>query len=137
MPYTSVEDTHGIEVFLTYYDEGATFYEQEKWTRSTQFMIDSDTVLNKEYVRLDNIEYGTPRIYFKLGDVGKEIRAGTIIQMNVLKSNATKGVMTVLPSPVGLDAEVLSYDLVISGAEEETSTTLPSTTSDDISRTAV
>lgn len=119
LPYTSVEDTHGIEVFLTYYDEGATFYEQEKWTRSTQFMIDSDTVLNKEYVRLDNIEYGTPRIYFKLGDVGKEIRAGTIVQMNVLKSNATKGAMTEMPKPVGLDAEVLSYDLVISGAEEE------------------
>ena len=120
IPYTNVEDTHGIEVFLTYYDENAMLYEQEKWARSTQFMIDSDTVLNKEYVRLDNIDYGTPRIYFKLGDVGKEIRSGTIVQMNVLKSNGINGAMVEEPKPTELDAKVISYDLIISGAEEET-----------------
>ena len=120
LSYTNVEDTYGIEVFLTYYDENATFCEQEKWSRSTQFMIDSDTVLNKEYVRLDNIEYGTPRIYFKLGDVGKEIRSGSIVQMNVLKSNGINGAMVEEPKPTELDVTVISYDLIVSGAEEET-----------------
>lgn len=119
IPYTNVEDTHGLEVFLTYYDAEAKFFEQEVWTRSKQFMIDSDVLLNKEYIRLDDVEYGTPRIHFKLGDVGKELRAGTIVQVNVLTSSGASGEMTGMPGALDLDVDILSYKLIISGTGEE------------------
>jgi len=118
VPFTNVEE-NGIEVYLTYYDEFAAFHNQELWQRSKTFMIDKDTVLNKEYVRLDNIDYNTPRLYFKLGDVGKEIRVGTIVQMNILRSNGAKGQMIELPNPSELDAQVLDFAVVLDGAAEE------------------
>lgn len=118
IPFTDIED-NGLEVFLTYYDEFGNFYNQELWTRSKSFIIDSDIVLNKEYVRLDNIDYNMPRIYFKLGDVGKELRVGTLIQINALQSSGSQGKLTDIPKPVELDAQVLNYNLVLQGADEE------------------
>lgn len=117
IPFTDVEE-NSIEVFLTYYDEDANFYDNEEWTKSDQFMIDADTVLNKQFVRLDNIEYRTPRIYFKLGDVGQELRSGTIINMNIIVSSGTSGAMTEMPS-TSLTGEVIDYTLNIQGTAEE------------------
>lgn len=118
IPFTNVEE-NGIEVFLTYYDENASFFEQEQWTRTKQFMIDKDTVLEREFIRLDLIDYKTPRIYFKLGDVGYELRTGTIIQMNILVSSGVNGEMLELPVPSTLDATAIEYTLKIQGADEE------------------
>lgn len=118
IPFTDIEDT-GLEVFLTYYDELGNFHNQELWERSKSFMIDSDMVLNKEYVRLDNINYKTPRIYFKLGDVGKELRIGTFVQINALQSSGSQGKLIEIPKPIELDAEVLDYKLILQGADEE------------------
>lgn len=119
IPYTDVEDD-GIEMFLTYYDEDGQLRDEEVWTRSKQFMIDADTVLNRNFVRLDDIEYKTPRCYFKIGDVGNEIRSGTIIQMNVLMSSGTAGAMIGIPTaPSNLDCEITNYALLVQGAEEE------------------
>lgn len=124
IPYTNVEE-NGLEVFLTYFDEFGDFQNQELWTKSKTFMIDKDTILNKEYVRLDDIESRTPRIYFKLGDVGKEIRVGTIIQMNVLESSGEKGnipqgtpAFEIKPNEL-FNVKVTSYKLELEGAEEE------------------
>lgn len=118
VPFTDVEND-GLEVYLTYYDDAGILHEQEPWTRSDTFVIDKDTILNKQYVRLDVIDYGTPRIYFKLGDVGKELRVGTIIQTNVLQSSGTLGAITTLPTTTDLACTVVSYTLVLQGAEEE------------------
>jgi hypothetical protein len=118
IPFTDVEQ-NGIEVYLTYYNEAGEFRNQEPWSKTNNFMIEKDTILNKEYVRLDNIEYRTPRIYFKLGDVGKEVRVGTIIEMNALISSGNLGLMTVIPTVVDLDATVTSYSLELEGASEE------------------
>lgn len=117
IPFTSVEE-NGIEVFLTYYDEDGNFFNNEEWTKSEQFMIDADTILNKEFVRLDVIEYGTPRIYFKMGDVGKELRSGTIINMNIIVSNGENGAMTTTPT-TDLTAVISDYEVYIQGAAEE------------------
>lgn len=123
IPYVSVEED-GLEVYLTYYDDSGLLHEQEPWSKSDTFVIDKDTILNRQYVRLDNIEYGTPRIYFKLGDVGKELRVGTIIQINVLTSSGTNGEMTALPTVSTLDCTVVSYDLAVKGADEESITSI-------------
>lgn len=118
VPFTNVEE-NGIEMFLTYYDEDATLFEKEEWTRSKQFMIDSDTSLSKEFVRLDNIDYGTPRLHFQFGNVGNRLRSGTIVYLNVLTSNGVNGAMPALPSTTDFDCTVNGYTLITAGAEEE------------------
>ena len=118
VPFTDIEE-NGLEVYLTYYDEYGDFHNQELWEKSETFMIDADTILNKEYIRIDTIDYRTPRIYFKLGDVGKEIRTGTIIEMNALESNGANGKMIEIPATTMTNAEVLSYELELEGAAEE------------------
>lgn len=119
VPYTDVEE-NGIEMFLTYYDESGNYYEMEEWSRTTQFMIEADTSLNKEFVRLDLIDYGMPRLYFKIGDIGKDMRIGTLVYLNVLQSSGEDGKMTETPTPDSLDCEVTSYTLSVQGASEET-----------------
>lgn len=118
IPYTKVEE-NGIEVFLTYYDENANFYEEEEWAKSKQFMIDKDTVLEREFIRLDLIDYQTPRIYFKLGDVGYELRTGTIIKMNVLVSSGSSGEMVEIPTTTLSNCIVVENTLKVQGADEE------------------
>lgn len=118
IPFSNVEDTYGVEVFLTYYDDNSELHEEETWTRTDQFMIDSDTSLSKEFVRLDDPDYGTPRIYFKLGNVGKNLSVGSVVQMNVLISSGTSGTMTTTPTS-SLDASVISYTIAVTGADEE------------------
>lgn len=124
VPFTDVEE-NGLEVFLTYYDEFGQFYEQELWEKSNTFMIDKDTVLNKQYVRIDNIDLRTPRIYFKLGDVGKEVRVGTIVQVNVLQSSGPDGIFpqNTIASDIKHNIPNLtidSYSLELEGSFEET-----------------
>jgi hypothetical protein len=119
VPFTDIEN-EGIELFLTYYDDEGGLHE-EKWTKSPQFMVDQDTVLNKEFVRLDSIEFKTPRLYFKLGDVGQELRVGSILEMNVIESSGADGAMDVSFTPVELtDATVTAYELAVQGTDEET-----------------
>jgi hypothetical protein len=90
IPYIDVESS-GIEVFLTYYDEYGELHTREQWNQSTQLMIDADTILNKEFIRLDDIDFRTPRIYFTLSGVGLGIRVGSIVEMNVLTSTGSNG----------------------------------------------
>jgi hypothetical protein len=118
VPFTNVEE-HGLNVFLTYIDQAGNQHEKEEWERSNSFMIDSDTELIKQFVRLDNIEFKTPRIYFKLGEVGNELRVGTLIYINVLVSSGINGAITTDPVPNSLNADIMEYSLSIAGAEEE------------------
>jgi len=119
IPYQNVED-NGIECFVTYYDAFGILVQSEPWYKSTQFMIDKDTILNKQYVRLDNIESGTPRIYFTLAGVGTGIRLGSIVDINVLISNGINGAMLDVPATdIGITVD--SYILKLQGSSEEDS----------------
>lgn len=118
LAYTNVEE-NGIEMFLTYYDDDGIYHELEEWTKSSRYMIDTDTDLNKEFVRLDLIDYGTPRLHFKLGDIGKDLRVGTIVYMNALISSGVDGKMTETPT-TDLECTVTNYSLSVQGAAEET-----------------
>lgn len=123
IPYADVEES-GIEVFVTYYDDYGNLVQREAWYKSEHFMIDADTSLNKQYVRLDNIEYRTPRIYFTLAGVGQGVRLGSIIEMNVLITSATDGAIDDLTAVGNLThtidgAEVTNIELINEGADEE------------------
>lgn len=123
IPFVDVEE-NGIEVFLTYYDDFGNLITREEWTRSETFIIDAESELDKEWVRLDNIEFNTPRIYFELAGVGHAPRVGSIVEMNVLTSNGVNGAMTAPDTPAGITHDLIGItvtevDLVTQGTNEE------------------
>lgn len=118
VPYIDIEDS-GVETFLTYYDDNGILFNKEQWTEIETFTVDSDTILDKQFYRLNIIEYGTPRIYFKLPNTGNDLRLGTKIELNVLQSSGSSGEMLELPTTTLL-CEVTSFSLKIQGTEEET-----------------
>ena len=122
IPYTNIEND-GIHAYLSYIDANGNYLEKEAWEKSDNYIIESDTVLEKQFVRLDNIDTSTPRIYFKLGNIGTELRPGTIVYVNILETNGSEGAITGSLSPmnnISLVSSVLNYFLVSEGAEEET-----------------
>lgn len=118
IPFTNVEDD-GIEAILTYYDENGILFNKEEWTKIKTFTVDSDTILNKQFYRLNNIDYNTPRIFFKLPNTSDDLRLGTKIELNVLKSSGSSGAITDTPT-CDLGCEVSNYKLIVQGTEEET-----------------
>lgn len=117
IPFKDVEDD-GIEAFLTYYENGVTI-NKEQWKKLETFTLDSDTILNKQFYRLNSIEYGTPRIYLKLPNTTGNIQSGTKVEINILQSSGVNGTMLSMPT-TSLNCEVTNYTLKIQGTEEET-----------------
>lgn len=117
IPYSNVEED-GLTVLLTYIDEFNQQISNELWTRSEQFMIDSDSELKKQYVRLDNVKFRTPRIYFKLAGVGTGLRLNTIVKINVLESSGSAGTASG-DFTTSLDCTVIDSDVSITGEDEE------------------
>lgn len=125
IPYTNIEDD-GIECSLSYIDTDGEIISKEKWTKLQTFTVDADTMLNKQFYRLDNIETGYPRIFFKLPNSSDTIRLGTTIELNILRSSGSSGIMSKLPSFVDktISATVSSFTLLVEGTEEETITSI-------------
>ena len=122
VPYTNIEDD-GIETFLTYYDEDGILFDQEQWKKIETFTVDSDTILDKQFYRLNIIDSNTPRIYFKLPNTGADLRLGTKIEMNILQSSGSAGTMLEAPAST-LNCEVTNYTLKVQGTEEETNSSI-------------
>ncbi len=123
IPYVDVEDG-GIEVYVTYYDDYGNLVQREEWARTKQFMIDSDTTLVKEFVRLDDIEYGTPRIYFKFAGVGTGLRVGSIVEINVLTSSGASGQLADITDVASLQHSLIGttitkIEIYSEGTDEE------------------
>lgn len=119
VPYSDVEDD-GIDCFLTYYDDNANLVSKELWTKFDRFQIDIDTILNKQFYRLNVIEYNFPRIYLKLPNTGKDLRVGTVVEMNILVTSGIDGEMTELPKTDEIICEIIDYKLKLQGTDEET-----------------
>lgn len=118
IPYTDIEDD-GIEAFLTYYDENGILFNKEEWKKIATFTVDADTILKKQFYRLNNIDYGTPRIFFKLPNTGADLRLGTKVEMNILKSSGTDGAITD-DLTTTLPVTITNVELKLQGTEEET-----------------
>jgi hypothetical protein len=90
LPYSNVEDD-GIELFLTYINEYGEPFSNQPWYKANQFLVDSDTYMVRRFIRVDDIEFKQPRIYFTIAGIGNVLRAGTIISANVLVSSGSTG----------------------------------------------
>jgi len=123
IPYKDVEES-GIEVFLTYTDEFGVDKIDEQWTESISSVLDKETNLNKQYLREDNIEFKTPRLYFKLFGNGTELITGTKIDINVLVTKSDTIPMidvtdnTVFSNSIA-NSTITSIVLVNQGSSEE------------------
>ena len=90
IPYTNVED-NGIQCFCSYYDDFGIFYDKVPYRKSLTTMFEHDDELNYKFIRLDNIDYKTPRIYFKYAGMGKGLKLGSTVYLNVLVTSGTAG----------------------------------------------
>lgn len=123
IPFINIEDD-GIEVLCTYVDEYGVLHEKEQWEQAPSLHIEVDQDEDvRQFFRIDNIEYGTPRIYFRYSGIGKELQLGTEVFINVLESHGSKGEMDLkLASNITCpneDIYVVSADLISAGSDEE------------------
>ena len=119
IPFTDVEDD-GIDCFLTFTDSITGLITKELWSKFDKFQIDSDTILNKQFYRLNIIEYDFPRIYLKLPHTGKDLNVGTKIDLNILITSGVNGEMTSIPTTSDVVCEIIDFKLKLQGTSEET-----------------
>lgn len=91
IPLTNVEDD-GVEVLLTYVDNKGNEVVNESWAKADQFLLDTDTNMQKRFIRIEDIDYGTPRLYFRLADIGTTLQPNTLVTMNVITSSGIAGI---------------------------------------------
>lgn len=118
VPYTRVAED-GLRVFVSYVEPTGVERDLEEYPRMDNFVIDADMMGKRGFVRLDNIDFGTPRIYFKLGDVGIILPENTKVRVDVLISSGGDGVGDVSDFESDLECEITKAILVSNGSEEE------------------
>lgn len=124
IPFINVEED-GIEVLCTYMDEYGVLHEKEQWNKAPSLSVEVDQDPDvRNFFRIDNIEYGTPRIYFRYSGIGKPLQLGTEVFINILESHGSKGSIDLdnvssIKCPDD-EIEVITAELVSSGADEET-----------------
>lgn len=118
VPYTRVAE-NGLRVFVSYIEAAGVERDLEEYPRMDNFVIDADMAGKRGFVRLDNIDFGTPRIYFKLGDVGITLPENTKVRVDVLISSGADGTGDVSDFKSDLECEITEVILESNGSEEE------------------
>ena len=90
VPYTNIEE-NGIEVYVSYFDEYGVYHDKTQFSKKDSVFIESSDTLQKQFIRIDNTEYQTPRIYFKYAGSGKGIPLGSDVYINLLESSGRDG----------------------------------------------
>ena len=122
IPYINVEND-GLEVFVSYYDKFGVYHEKEAFSEHKSAFIEQGTNYSTQYIRRDNSNYKTPRIYFKYAGSGENLPTGSTVYINVLTTSGIQGSMgDIEPNEVkssypGVTVE--SIELVNMGQEEE------------------
>ena len=119
IPYTDIEND-GIECYVTYYDEYGVFHDHELFYKSDKTMLEKDETLIRKYIRIDDIDYGTPRLYFRYAGSGEELQGGSELSINILESSGSKGAISG-DLKTEIDCEIKSVTLVQAGQDEESS----------------
>jgi len=118
IPYTNVEE-NGLEVFVTFFTVINSTTTRIKYEKSDTLLMDVTDNLDNQYVRLENTDLGTPRIYFMLSNIGNELPAGAIVEVNVLQSGGTTGALNQIPMCKLENIEVTNYTLSVKGTDIE------------------
>ena len=94
IPYTDVEND-GIECLVSYFDNSGNFQENVLFNKTEDYFFESDgdDFIQRSYLRLDDIEMGTPRLYFRYAGMGTGIPYGSTVKLNILITHAGDGGM--------------------------------------------
>lgn len=90
IPYMNVEH-EGLEVFCSYYDEYGLYHDKIKFQEKFSTFIEADDQLEEQFIRIDNTEYKTPRIYFKYAGSGQGLAEGSDVYVNILVTSGADG----------------------------------------------
>ena len=94
IPYTNVEE-NGIECFVTYFDDSGHLQQCVEFYRSNDTFLETETLLDGTYkhkfLRQDDLDMETPRIYFKYAGCGEGVPYGSLVQLNILISSGLNG----------------------------------------------
>ena len=116
VPFTNVENS-GLRVFVQKPSQDLVEY-----PKIDNFIIDSDTIGEIGFIRLDDIDFKTPRVYFKMGSVGLDLPDNTQVFIDALISSGSNGKMEYSnfdDVKTTLACEVIGIDLVSNGSAEE------------------
>lgn len=94
IPYTNVEND-GINVYVSYYDSYGNYQEKIPYNKVSDYFFEKDSTytgaVNHKFIRIDDIEMGTPRIYFKYAGLGEGVPFGSVVQISILKTKGADG----------------------------------------------
>lgn len=123
IPYTNIEE-NGVEVYVSYYDEYGVYHDKTQFYKNDSIFIESTDTLERKFIRIDNTEYKTPRIYFKYAGSGKGIPLGSDVYINLLESSGRDGALdTSKPESLKCNVTGVNIDKITLnsyGQEEET-----------------
>lgn len=101
IPYTDIEE-NGIDVYVSMYLPEGGVIENELWTKHNLLTLDTKDSLKNKFIRMDNIETNTPRLFFKVAEIGETLLEGTKVEIVALQTNGSKG------EPSSLDLKINS-----------------------------
>lgn len=134
IPYTNVEND-GIDVYVSYYDEFGNYQEKIPFTKTEDYFFEKDSnttnAVKHKFIRIDDIEMGTPRIYFKYAGLGEGVPFGSLVQICILQSNGSEGEIT-NTSKNKLVFSKPNYDFIYNRAPTEAEIELANNTEPDI-----
>lgn len=127
IPFDDVEDD-GLIVVVDRYSDTGDKEEGILYSKKAFNLQDGMDIVENAYYRKDDLETGNCRIYFKLGGLGKTLKQGSKIYVNVLRSNGasvnSNTFTASVSSPLSTYVEILNsgeYAITnyINGRDEE------------------
>lgn len=94
IPYTDVEED-GIHCYVDMF-EGDNYQNGIEFTRTEDYFFEQDgnENLKHKFLRLDDIEMGTPRIYFQYAGMGLGLPDDAVVSFDILISKGSEGSVT-------------------------------------------
>lgn len=94
IPYTDVEED-GIHCYVDMF-EGDNYQNGIEFTRTEDYFFERDgnENLKHKFLRLDDIEMGTPRIYFQYAGMGLGLPDDAVVSFDILISKGSEGSVT-------------------------------------------
>lgn len=112
IPLKNVED-NGIFLKVSYYDNAGNYFNKIPFEKETY--ISYDSAQKDSFLRVDNVDTETPRIYFKYANFGKKLLQGSMLECDLLITSGINGQLnlndlrfTITDAELNQRAEVVS-----------------------------
>lgn len=93
IPFDDIED-NGLFVKVDTFDDTGNIVSKVEYTKKEFNLIDTADTFKNVYFRKDDLNSGNARIYFKIGNYGTQLKEGSIIYVDVLRSSGAETIST-------------------------------------------